>query len=235
MMSRGPGGGPPTRGPQVVDTRTVIADGDPQARARTHASLHGRGFDIVAEVTDADAAVAATARFHPDLVLIDTALPGGATRAATEITVATPGTTVVMFGASADHEVLLASLRAGASGYLPRDTDPERLPIALWSAASGEAAIPRTLVRVLLEELQDRDRPRGLRDVSGRHVTLTNREWDVAELLREGLSTERIARQLFVAPVTVRTHVARVLHKLGVEDREHAVVLLRGESRSAAS
>lgn len=193
------------------------------------AALSTHGLAVVAEVTDADTAVTAAVAHHPDVVLLDVTIAGGAIQAATEISVAVPDTVVVMLAPSVERDVLLAALRAGANGFLASTIDPQQLVVALRSATHGEPAFSRTTVRLLVEELRDRDRPRGLHAADGHLVMLTNREWDVAELLREGLSTERIARDLFVAPVTVRTHVSAIAHKLGVTEREQVVRLLRGE------
>jgi DNA-binding NarL/FixJ family response regulator len=107
-----------------------------------------------------------------------------------------------------------------------KDIDPARLPLALMGVLDGEAALPRRLVSLLIEEFRERKRRRRIPLVGRRSVELTDREWEVLELMREGASTEEIAARLFISPVTVRTHVSAILRKLHVPSREAAVELL---------
>jgi DNA-binding NarL/FixJ family response regulator len=130
-----------------------------------------------------------------------------------------------MFSASGTDADLFDSLRAGADGFLLKDIDPERLGMTLRAALRGEAALPRRLVALLIEEFRARG-GRRLRLASGVHIELTGRELEVLELMREGLTTAAMAARLFIADATVRTHIAAVVHKLGVSDREAAVDLL---------
>jgi DNA-binding NarL/FixJ family response regulator len=136
-----------------------------------------------------------------------------------------PETTVVMFTASRTDADLFDSLRAGADGYLLKDIDPSRLGVTLRAALRGEAALPRRLVSRLIEEFRARG-GRRLRLASGAHVELTGRELEVLGLMREGLTTAAMAARLFIAEATVRSHIAAIVHKLSVDDREGAVRLL---------
>jgi DNA-binding NarL/FixJ family response regulator len=124
-----------------------------------------------------------------------------------------------MFARMSSEADLFAALEAGACGYLTKDTDLERLAIALKRVPDGEGALPRKLVAKLIEEFQDRDRRRRMPPFHN----LTGREVEVLELLTQGLKTAEIADRLFVARVTVRTHIASILKKLGVADRQAAV------------
>jgi DNA-binding NarL/FixJ family response regulator len=153
-------------------------------------------------------------------------MPGNGIAAAYEITARLPETRVVMLTISDDDDDLFAALRAGAVGYLLKDIDPSRLPLALRGVLDGEAALPRRLVALLIEEFRERRRRRRIPLVGRRSVELTDREWEVLELMRLGLSTEQIAERLFITPVTVRTHVSAILKKLHVANREEAVQLL---------
>jgi DNA-binding NarL/FixJ family response regulator len=189
-------------------------------------ALERHGFSICAEAGDATAAIEAALRERPDLCLVDVELPGNGIAATAEITAKLPGTPVVVFTESQKDADLFDSLRAGASGYLPKDIDPAGLPRTLRAVLNGEAALPRHLVARLVDELRGHGQHRALTLADGRHVDLTIREWDVLELLREGLPTAEIARRLFVSPGTVRTHVAALLRKLDVFDRKEAVRLL---------
>ena len=117
-------------------------------------------------------------------------------------------------------------LQAGAAGYLLKDMDPDRVPNALEGVLAGEAALPRTLLLRVMDEFRDRGR-RKLRLPGRKDADLTDREWEVLNGLRDGLSTQEIATKLFVSAATVRSHVASVLKKLRVPDRDAAVKLLR--------
>jgi DNA-binding NarL/FixJ family response regulator len=153
-------------------------------------------------------------------------MPGDGIAAAGRIARSHPSVAVVMLTVSRDDADLFASLRAGAAGYLLKDTDPTRLPHALRGVLDGEAAVPRDLVARVIDEFRDRTRRR--LPVAERGVELTSREWEVLELLRTGLSTAQVAERLFVSKVTVRSHVAAVVRKLGVPDREAALRLVSG-------
>lgn len=210
--------------------RVLIADDHPPTRAGVRASLEADGFDVCCEVGDAEAAVAKALEEKPDLCLLDIHMPGSGIAAAEKICSQLPNTAVVMLTVSRNDVDLFDSLRAGAAGYLLKDTDPDRLPIALRSVLEGEAAIPRQLVSRLVEEFRGGRTRRKVPRIGGRGVELTSREWDVLDLLREGCTTEEIAKRLFVSPGTIRSHVASMLKKLNVDSREAAVALLEEHS-----
>lgn len=205
--------------------RALIADDHAPTRAGISHALENE-FTVVAEVADAGAAVEAALREHPDVCLLDIHMPGSGIAAAAEIVQSLPGSRVVMLTASRDDNDLFASLRAGASGYLLKDMNPDRLPAALRGVLAGEAALPRTLVTRVLEEFRGAERRPVLPFLRRRGVELTSREWDVLDLLREELSTAEIAARLNVSPVTVRRHVSAMLGKLRVPDRKAMARLL---------
>ncbi|MDP8956144.1 MAG: response regulator transcription factor [Actinomycetota bacterium] len=210
--------------------RVVIADDHAPTRAGVRASLEHGGFEIVGEAADATAVVDVARQERPDVCLLDIHMPGSGIAAATRITDELPNTAVVMLTVSRNDDDLFDALRAGASGYLLKDTDPARLPFALRGVLSGEAALPRTLVARLIDEFRDRGRYRRVPVLGARGAMLTSREWQVLELLREGLSTKDIAERLFLSPATIRSHVAAILRKLKVPDRAAAIRLLDGRS-----
>jgi DNA-binding NarL/FixJ family response regulator len=179
-------------------------------------------FDVVAAVENAAAAVAAAVQTRPDLCVLDITMPGNGIAACWELTARFPQLVVVMFTVSAEDGDLFAALRAGAVGYLLKDTDPARIPDLLVGATLGRAAIPPTLVARMVHHFKDRD-PR--RRQSTGSIPLTSREWEVLELMSRKLSNTQIARELTVSPVTVRTHVGAILRKLRVPDRDTAVRL----------
>jgi DNA-binding NarL/FixJ family response regulator len=222
--------------PTSAPARILIADADPSARARVRDALESAGLAVCAEAGDASAAVASALRERPDVCLLDVRMPGGGVTAAWEITARLPETKVVMLAVSPSDAHLFASLHAGASGYLPKDIDPARLPLVLQGVLNGEAALPRTLVARLLEEFRDRAPRRRVVVAPKGGSQLTSREWQVLELLREGLSTAEIAERLAVAPVTVRSHVAAIRRKLRAPDRAAAIRFLNGrQGRSSTA
>ena len=189
-------------------------------------TLAEAGFEVVAEASDGPSAVAAAERERPDLCLLDVHMPGGGIRAAGDILERLPETAVVMLTVSRNDEDLFDALRAGAAGYLLKDTDPERLPHALRGVLAGEAAVPRTLVSRVIDEFRTHGRRRRVPLPGRRGIELSSREWEVLDMLREGQTTADIARRLFVSPVTVRRHVSAILRKLDVPDRKAAVELM---------
>jgi DNA-binding NarL/FixJ family response regulator len=206
----------------MTTVRVLIADDHPPTRAGVRWALeHDSEFVVCAEVANAPDAVAQSRELKPDVALLDIHMPGGGIVAAAEIAMASPETAVVMLTVSRDDGDLFAALRAGARGYLLKDIDPSRLPRALQGVLCGEAALPRGLVAHLIDEFRNRDTASSRRH--GLLATLTEREWEVLKLMQEGRSTSEIAAQMFVTPVTVRTHVSAILRKLRVSDRAAAV------------
>jgi DNA-binding NarL/FixJ family response regulator len=205
-----------------------MADDHVPVRHGIRKSLEAGGFEVCAEVGDARSAVEAAQRERPDLCLLDIHMPGSGIWAAEQISSLLPEVPVVMLTVSRNDDDLFDALRAGAAGYLLKDTDPVRLPHALRGVLAGEAALPRGLVARVLDEFREHGRRRRLPLLGGRGVQLTSREWQVLEFMREGLTTAQMAGRLFVSPVTVRRHVSTILRKLEVPDRAAAVEALRG-------
>ncbi|CAA9209500.1 MAG: hypothetical protein AVDCRST_MAG52-1103 [uncultured Blastococcus sp.] len=204
----------------------VIADDHAPIRARVRAALEAGGCEVAAEGATADEAVTLALEHEPDVVLLDIHMPGNGIRAAQLISRSLPETPIVMLTQSREDEDLFDSLRAGASGYLLKDTDPALLPDALRRVLAGEAAMPASLVTRILAEFRSPARPR-FRRRSAAAAKLSERESEVMELLGQGLTTDDVAKRLFVSPTTVRVHVSSVLRKLRVKDRESAFRLLR--------
>ena len=212
--------------------RVVIADDHPATRNGVRMALEQAGFEVTGEAADGPGAVAAVQRDRPDVCLLDVHMPGGGIAAAAEISTKVPQTAVVMLTISRNDEDLFDALRAGAVGYLLKDTNPDRLPHALRGVLEGEAALPRTLVARLVDEFRERGRRRRIPLLRERGVELTSREWEVLELMREGLTTKQIAGRLSISPITVRRHVGVILRKLDVTDRADALRLLDERSRT---
>jgi DNA-binding NarL/FixJ family response regulator len=208
--------------------RAVIADDDARMRRSVRAGLESGGCRVVGEAATADEAIRLTFEHRPEVVLLDIHMPGNGIAAAAEIARELPDAAIVMLTVSRDDEDLFAALKAGASGYLLKDMDPDRLPAALRGVVAGEAALPRTLVARLVREFRAAERRPSLPIIRRRGARLTSREWEVLELLREQLPTAAIAERLELSPVTVRRHVSSILAKLRVPDRRAMQRLLDG-------
>jgi DNA-binding NarL/FixJ family response regulator len=208
----------------------LIADDHAPTRAGVRGALVDGGFAVVAEANRADAAVEGALRERPDVCVLDINMPGSGIAAAARITDELPDTAVVMLTVSREDEDIFASLRAGALGYLLKDMDPGRLAHALRGVLRGEAALPRTLVTRVIGEFRSAERRPSLPLVRRRGATLTAREWEVLELLREQLSTAEIAHRLGLSDVTVRRHVSSILAKLRLPDRKAMARLFEEEA-----
>jgi DNA-binding NarL/FixJ family response regulator len=211
----------------AIPVRIVVADDHAPTRAVIREALEQGGFCISAEASDAAGAVAAVRKTRPQVALLDIRMPGNGIEAAAAIAANQPTTSIVMLTVSEDDDDLFGALRVGASGYLLKGMDPKELPATLRGVLVGEAALPPMLVARLVTEFRNRARRRLLALGTEGRARLTTREWEVLELMERGLSTADIADRLFIAKVTVRSHIAAILHKLHVSDRASAVRLLR--------
>jgi len=189
-----------------------------------------RDMAVVGEAGDGRVAVEQVAALNPDVVLMDVRMPGMNGIEATERIVAEhPGTKVLILTTFDLDEYAFAGLHAGASGFLLKDAKPAELVSAIRSVASGDAVVSPRVTRRMLEMFADRlpsaaDAPAGPPGVHPRLAELTAREREVLEAIAEGLSNAEIADRMFLSEATVKTHVGRVLAKLGVRDRVQAVV-----------
>ncbi len=205
--------------------RVLIADDHPATRKGIQFALEERGIEVCAEAATADAAVTEALRTEPDVCLIDIDMPGNGISAVARIAGERSDIACVILTASDQDSHLLAALKAGAAGYILKDTDVDRLPLALEAILKGEAVLPRSLVMRVAREFDNR-KPRKLLFLKDRNAELTDREWEVLKLLREGLKTSEIAQRMDVSAVTVRSHVSAILRKLRVSGRDEAVRLL---------
>ncbi|EWT05661.1 chemotaxis protein CheY [Intrasporangium chromatireducens Q5-1] len=211
-----------------MSLRIVIADDHARIRGRVREALEASGCEVCGEGASAEDAVRLAVEHRPDVALLDIHMPGNGIQAARHIVRTTPEVVVVMLTQSAEDDDLFDSLRAGASGYLLKDTDPTTLADTLRGVLAGEAAMPPRLVARIMDEFRAPAKRRFARR-SVAAAKLSAREWEVMQLLGEGLSTEDVARRLYLSATTVRVHVSSVLKKLRVKDRESAFRLLQGE------
>jgi DNA-binding NarL/FixJ family response regulator len=204
--------------------RVLLADDQPLVRTGLRMILSAEtDLEIVGEACDGAEAIALSARARPDVVLMDVRMPGvdgiEATRAIT--TGKDPSPRVLVLTTFDLDDVVYEALRAGASGFLLKDASEDRLTTAIRVISDGGSLFAPSVTRQLIEEFARRQRPRPAPSLDG----LTEREVDVFRLVARGLSNTEIASTLFVTENTVKTHVARLLRKLGIRDRVQAVVV----------
>jgi DNA-binding NarL/FixJ family response regulator len=179
--------------------RLLIAGNGSVTWAGIRIALERADIEICGEVKRAQDLVAEVARLEPDVCLVDVELEGGGIRGAAELGTRVPRTAVIVLTAKpAGEEDFLAAMDGGAVGYLPMTISPERLPAAVRAVLDGELAIPRALMPLLVGHLRGRNARRHLMLSHRRAIELTSREWDVLELMREGLSTREIAGRLMI-------------------------------------
>jgi DNA-binding NarL/FixJ family response regulator len=209
--------------PLSVAIRVLIADGQALVRAGVRLLLEAdERIAVVGEAASGEETVALVEQIRPDVVMIDTRLPGLDSVETTRRIVSEPGVAVMLLTAGESDERIFAALRAGASGLLPKDAQPTQLVQAIEALAQGEALLSPALTRRLIDEFAARAEPAcpspELLD------ELTAREREVVALVALGLSNGEIAEKLVVSPATARTHVSRAMVKLRARDRAKLVV-----------
>ena len=200
----------------------VVADDDPVVRRALRDAIQRAGIVVIAEAPGGREAVELSAHYRPDVILMDLLMPGAdgidATR---EILARQPDAKILMVSSSEDEALELLALRVGACGFLSKSVDIEAIPRAIRAAHAGEAVIRRALTSRLVDALRrTREDGAGIRPVRS---PLTEREWEVLDLLCQGMSTDEIADALVLSSETVRSHVKSVLRKLRVSSRRDAV------------
>ena len=208
-----------------MSIRVLIADDQELVRTGFRAILNSEpDIEVVGEAGDGRQAVENTQQLKPDIVLMDIRMPILDGLEATRRIVTAPDSKprVLILTTFDLDEYVYEALRSGASGFLLKDNPAGQLITAIRVVAEGEALLAPQITRRLISEFVDR-RPLTARpeQLQG----LTDRESEVLKLVARGLSNAEIAEELYVAETTVRTHVGRILTKLGLRDRVQAVVL----------
>ena len=206
------------------DVRVVVADDEALVRAGLRAILEtSGGVDVVAEAANGEEAVAVTRAEHPDVVLLDVQMPRmDGLDAARQILADPDGPRVIMLTTFDLDEYVYAAMRAGASGFLVKDTPREQLVTAVRTVARGDALLSSSVARRLVDRFA---RPAPAAPVLRATGSLSARELDVWRALARGRTNAEIAAELYISEATVKTHVARVLAKLGLRDRIQAVIV----------
>ncbi|SDX72037.1 DNA-binding response regulator, NarL/FixJ family, contains REC and HTH domains [Amycolatopsis xylanica] len=206
--------------------RVLLVDDQNLVRAGFKSILDGEAdIQVVAEAADGKQALAQAHEHQPDVVLMDIRMPGMDGLTATRHLLADPkltGTKVVILTTFDLDDEVYGALRAGASGFLVKDTEPMELIHGVRVVARGDALLAPSITRRLISEFAGRSaRPAP----SPRLAALTEREREVMTLVATGLSNDEIAAELVLSPATAKTHVSRIMTKLGVRDRAQVVVL----------
>jgi len=207
-------------------TRVLLVDDQVLVRAGLRALLDSEdGIEVVGEAGDGAAAVSAVAEHRPDVVLMDIRMPGMDGIEATRSITSDPryaSTRIVILTTFDLDEYVFEGLRAGASGFLVKDTEPADLLRAVRAVGAGDALLSPRATRRLVEEFATRAKPGA--GTSKALDVLTDREREVMALVAAGLSNDEIAAKLIISPTTAKTHVSRAMIKLNARDRAQLVI-----------
>ncbi|WP_422768710.1 response regulator [Plantactinospora sp. WMMC1484] len=203
--------------------RVLLADDQTLVRAGFRSILEGEdGIEVVGEAADGAEAIRLARRLRPDVVLMDIRMPGLDGLAATGEIATDPVVRVIILTTFDLDDYVYGALRAGASGFLVKDTEPAELIHGVRVVARGDALIAPSITRRLISEFTARvAHP----DPGPRLRALTVREREVMTLVAAGLSNDEIAARLVLSPATAKTHVSRIMTKTGVRDRAQLVIL----------
>ena len=200
----------------------MLVDDHALLRIAVRQALTAPDVEMVAEAASAEEALTLAPQVRPDVLLVDIALPGmDGVALVRELAPRLPDTRIVMLTVSSAEHDLLEAMRWGAVGYLTKDVAPEALLRAVRSAHAGELAMTRRMAARLVQRLEETSRPAAAVGDAALGA-LTPREAEVLRFLAEGRTDRQIAAALTISPRTVTTHVASILHKLGVTRRADA-------------
>jgi DNA-binding NarL/FixJ family response regulator len=205
----------------MTGLRVVIADDQPMMRAGFKAVLEATGdIEVVAEASNGEEAVRAASEHAPDVVLMDIRMPG---MDGIEATRRLPRQRVLILTTFGLDQYIIEALRAGASGFLLKDAPTHEVVAAVRAVAAGDAVLSAAVTRQLLDQVARR-LPAPVSRRPAELDLLTEREHEVLRMLANGLSNAEIATALVVSEATVKSHVSRLLGKLGLRDRVQAVI-----------
>jgi two-component system nitrate/nitrite response regulator NarL len=207
--------------------RVVVVDDDEQLRGRLRAALQDAGLTVIAEADNGRDAIELAAHYKPDVMIMDIVMANidglSATR---QIVARAPSVRILLLTASDDVDLGMVGLRAGAAGHQVKGVPAEQVVAAVRRMADGEPVVGPDLTWRLIESL--RQLPVGGQGVRPVRSKLTPREWEVLDLLCAGRSVDQISDDLVLARDTVRTHVKRILRKLGAHSQAEAITIANG-------
>ena len=206
-------------------TRVLVADDQALVRVGLRKILEAEpDLEVVGEAADGRDAAFETKRLRPEVVLMDIRMPVlDGIEATRRIAAASPATRVVILTTFGLDTYVFEALQAGASGFMLKDAPPEEIVAAVRIVASGEALLAPAITRSVIEEFVRREQPPAP-SAPAAVQELTPREREVLDLLAAGLSNPEICGRLVISEATTKTHVARILQKLGLRDRVQAVI-----------
>jgi DNA-binding NarL/FixJ family response regulator len=208
--------------------RVLLADDQTLVRGGFRALLDAQDdLEVVGEAGDGAEAVALAVEVRPDVVLMDVRMPGTDGLAATRLMTddeRLADVKVVILSTFDLDEYVFEAIRAGANGFLVKDTEPDELVRAVRAVVAGDALLSPRVTRRLIEEFATRARTPNPAHVGPGTDVLTDREREVVALVAEGLSNDEIAERLYLSSATAKTHVSRAMGKLGTRDRAQLVV-----------
>jgi two-component system NarL family response regulator len=203
--------------------RLLIVDDADLFRTVVGSALRAAAFEVVGEATTAADAVQQAKELQPDIVLLDIVMPGGSgLEVIGDILLVSPSSKVLLLTASESEADLLAGVKAGARGYLTKDTSVPELIAAIDAVAAGGGALSPTMAGKLIDVAHQLFGHREL--LALRQPTLTGREIEVLELVAQGNTSRQIAELLFISANTVKNHIRNILDKLGLHSRREAVL-----------
>ena len=203
--------------------RVLVADDQSMVRAGFRMLLADeRDIEVVAEAENGREAVEKTARFNPDVILMDIRMPElDGLQATRRILAEDNGARILILTTFDLDEYVYEALSAGASGFVLKDDSPEQLLAAIRTVAAGDALLSPTVTKKVIKQFARHPRPAPPKALG----ELSERERDVFRLMAEGMSNSEIGQELFISETTVKTHVTHILQKLNLRDRVQAVVL----------
>jgi len=207
----------------VRKTRVLVVDDVDLFRRGLHAALTEAGFDVCGEAESAEKAVSAAEEIQPDVVVLDILMPGlSGLEVLEKIIAVAPGCRVLLLTASESEEDLLTGIRAGARGYVIKDTPFDDLARSIQEVVEGGAVISTRMTGKLLDVLTQLLRHQDF--MSPRKPALTGREIEVLQHVARGMTSKQIGRDLFISENTVKNHIRNILDKLGLHSRNEAVL-----------
>lgn len=198
--------------------KVFVADDHELVRYALRTMLEGEGdIEVVGEASDSATALDGVTKTRPDILVLDLRMPGeGGIEVCRKAKDACPETKVLVLTSFDEDEELFGVLAAGASGYLLKDTRPERIVHAIRAVSDGQAVFDSAVASRIIT-----GRPQGNDDLD---EPLSEREMEVLQLMAKGMSNKEIGRSLWIGETTVKTHVSHILRKLGQADRTQAVL-----------